>query len=136
MKVLIIEDDPATVDAVSMCFQIRWPRAEVVYAACGAEGVELVETQSPDVVILDLGLPDKDGIEVLRDIREFSDVPLIILTARSDQISIIKGLELGADDYITKPFEPMQLLSRVKAVLRRIHMPQLMGGHPKIGEEK
>ena len=80
---------------------------------------------NPDIVILDLGLPDMDGFDVLREIRSFSNVPLIILTVRGDETSRIKGLELGADDYIVKPFSPVELLARVKAVLRRSHMPQL-----------
>jgi two-component system KDP operon response regulator KdpE len=87
----------------------------------------MVETESPNIVILDLGLPDIDGFEVLRQIRAFSNIPLIILTVRSGEMEKVKGLELGADDYILKPFAPAELLARVKAVLRRSQMPELRG---------
>lgn len=127
MKVLIVEDDPATVETISLAFELRWSGTEVISTALGAEAAQLVEKESPDAVILDLGLPDEDGFKVLPEIRRFSDVPVIIVTCRGDQISVIKGLELGADDYITKPFDPMVLLSRVKSVLRRTSMPELMG---------
>jgi two-component system KDP operon response regulator KdpE len=87
----------------------------------------MVEKESPDIVILDLGLPDVDGFKVLKEIRNFSDIPLIMLTARGEKIDKIRGLELGADDYITKPFGPGELLARIKAVLRRSHIPELKG---------
>lgn len=127
MKVLVVEDDPATVDAVSLAFELRWPGSEVVSTANGSEATGLVEREAPDVVILDLGLPDIDGLQVVPAIRNFSNVPIVILTARDDRTSTVKGLEVGADDYITKPFDPMELLSRVKAILRRTSMPELLG---------
>jgi DNA-binding response OmpR family regulator len=127
VKALVIEDSREIVEAVSLCFEFRWPGVAVVSTAKGSEGVELVETESPDVVILDLGLPDISGFEVLRQIRSFSDVPVIILTVRGEETDKVKGLELGADDYIVKPFSHLELLSRVKAVLRRAYMPQLRG---------
>ena len=119
MKVLVIEDDKEIIDAISLAFQIRWPEARVVSTRLGEKGVELVETESPDVVILDLGLPDINGFEALRQIRLFSSVPTIILTVRSDEADVVKGLEWGADDYITKPFRQLELLARVKALIRR-----------------
>lgn len=119
MKVLVIEDDPGIVEVVSLCFQLRWSGATMISAERGAKGLEYVETESPDVVILDIGLPDMDGYQVLREIRRFSDVPVIMLTVRSEDINIAKGLELGADDYITKPFSHIELIARVQAVLRR-----------------
>ena len=119
MKVLVIEDDPGIIEVVSLCFQLRWSGTTVVSAADGRKGVELVETQSPDVVILDVGLPDMDGYQVLKEIRRFSDVPVIMLTVRGEDTDIAKGLELGADDYITKPFSHIELIARVQAVLRR-----------------
>ena len=118
MKVLIIEDDPLTVESLSLLFRLRQPEAKVIIALKGEKGIELVEKESPDIVILDLGLPDIDGMDVLKEIRSFSRVPLIILTARSATMEIVKGLELGADDYIVKPFDPIVLLARVKNVLR------------------
>lgn len=91
-----------------------------------------MEAESPDIVILDLGLPDLDGFDVLRQVRAFSDVPIIILTVRGEEINKVKGLELGADDYIVKPFAPAELLARVKAVLRRSQMPELRGDEKPI----
>src|SRR5512139_2620787 len=119
MKVLVVEDDKEIVDAISLAFQIRWPEAKVVSTRLGQKGVELVESESPDIVILDLGLPDINGFEVLRQIRRFSGVPTIILTVRSDEADVVKGLEWGADDYITKPFRQLELLARAKSLIRR-----------------
>ena len=120
MKVLIIEDDKEIVDAISLAFQIRWPEAKVVSTRLGKKGVEQVESEAPDIVILDLGLPDINGFEVLRQIRLFSNVPIIILTVRAEETDIVKGLEWGADDYIIKPFRQLELLARVKALIRRL----------------
>ncbi len=119
MKVLVIEDDPGITEVVSLCFQLRWSGATLLSATNGAKGIELVETESPDVLILDIGLPDMDGYQVLREVRRFSDVPVIMLTVRGEDTSVAKGLELGADDYITKPFSHIELIARVQAVLRR-----------------
>ncbi|MDD4859762.1 MAG: response regulator transcription factor [Dehalococcoidales bacterium] len=119
MKVLVVEDDPGIIEVVSLCFQLRWSGTTIVSASSGGKGVELVESESPDVVILDIGLPDMDGYQVLREIRRFSDVPVIMLTVRSEDTNIAKGLEMGADDYITKPFSHIELIARVQAVLRR-----------------
>ncbi len=119
MKVLVIEDDPGIVEVVSLCFQLRWSGATLLSASTGAKGIEMVETESPDVLILDIGLPDIDGYQVLREVRRFSAVPVIMLTVRGEDTSVAKGLELGADDYITKPFSHIELIARVQAVLRR-----------------
>jgi len=91
----------------------------VISADNGQKGIELVENESPDVVILDIGLPDMDGYQVLREIRRFADVPILMLTVRGEDTDVAKGLELGADDYITKPFSHIELIARVQAVLRR-----------------
>jgi two-component system, OmpR family, response regulator VicR len=119
VKVLIVEDDKEIVDAITLAFQIRWPEAKVVSTRLGRKGIELVETENPDIVILDLGLPDISGFEVLSQIRLFSHVPIIILTVRADEADVVKGLEWGADDYILKPFRQLELLARVKAMIRR-----------------
>ena len=125
MKVLIIEDDPEVIESLALCFELRWDGATgVISATDGAKGIELAGADFPDVIILDLGLPDMDGFEVLLQIRNFSDVPLVILTARNEEKDKVKGLELGADDYITKPFSPSEFLARVKDVLRRSSMPE------------
>jgi len=119
MKVLVIEDDPGIIEVVSLCFQLRWSGTTVISAANGRKGVGLVETESPDVIILDIGLPDMDGYQVLKEIRRFSEVPVLMLTVRGEDTDVAKGLELGADDYITKPFSHIELIARVQAVLRR-----------------
>lgn len=125
MKAVIIEDQAETVEAISMCFELRWPDATVLSTGKGNKGLELIEAELPDIVTLDLELPDIDGFELLRQVRRSFDMPIIIVTARNQKMDIVKGLELGADDYITKPFDHIEFLARVKAVLRRTSMPQL-----------
>ncbi len=120
MKVLIIEDDREIVEAISLAFQIRWPEAEVVSTRLGNKGVELVENETPDIVMLDLVLPDINVFEVRRQVLLFSYVPIIILTVRADEPDVVKGLEWGADDYIVKPFRQLEFLARVKALIRRL----------------
>lgn len=124
MKLLIIEDDEEIIEAISLAFQIRWPEAQIVSTRYGKKGVELVESEQPDIVILDLGLPDTNGFDVLRRVRLFSEVPIIILTVRSEEADVIKGLEWGADDYIVKPFKQLELLARIKAQIRRQGQPE------------
>ncbi|MFC1902278.1 response regulator transcription factor [Chloroflexota bacterium] len=123
MKLLVIEDDEEIVEAISLAFQIRWPEAQIVSTRSGKKGIELVESDQPDIVILDLGLPDLNGFDVLRKIRLFSQVPTIIVSVRAEEADIIKGLEWGADDYIIKPFRQLELLARVKAQIRRQSPP-------------
>jgi len=119
MKVLIIEDDNNIVEVVSLAFEIRWPEVKVVSTHLGENGVGMVEEENPDVVILDLGLPDISGFDVLKEIRNFSDVPILVLTVRGEEADVVKGLEWGADDYMVKPFRQLELLSRIKALIRR-----------------
>ena len=121
MKVLIIEDNQEVVVTISLAFQIRWPDTDIVSAVSGEEGISLVEKESPDIAILDLGLPDINGFEVLKKIRLFSSIPIIILTVRGEEADIVRGLELGADEYIVKPFKQLELTARVNALLRRQH---------------
>jgi len=130
LKVVVVDDSPEIIEVVSLCFQLRWSGTDLISAATGAKGVELVEAENPDIVILDIGLPDMDGFEVLRELRRFSQVPVIMLTVRSEDTDIAKGLELGADDYITKPFSHIELIARVQAVLRRVQ------GLPVTSEER
>jgi two-component system KDP operon response regulator KdpE len=125
MKVLLIEDDENIAASISLCFEFRWPEAEVIATTEGTKGIEMTESESPDIIILDLNLPDIDGLDVLKQIRLFSDVPLIILTIRDVEMDKVKGLEMGADDYIVKPFSALDLLARVKATLRRAGMRSL-----------
>jgi two-component system, OmpR family, response regulator VicR len=117
--ILIIEDFPEITEAITLSFRIRWPEARIVSSASGAAGVEMAETEAPDVVILDLGLPDISGFDVIKGIRRFSAVPILVLTVRSEETSIVKALESGADDYVVKPFKQLELLARVQALIRR-----------------
>ena len=125
MKALIIEDDPNLIKAVCLALKARWPESKVVVMAEGNKGVEAVEGELPDVVLLDLGLPDTDGLDVLKEIRLFSNVPIIVITVRNREIDKLKGLELGADDYLTKPFSYLELVARVNAILRRVSVDNL-----------
>ena len=123
MKLLIVDDAPEVVESVRLGFMLQWREVEVLGVGEGAAAVDLVEQERPDLVLLDIGLPDTDGYRVLEQIREFSDLPVIMLTARDDTMDKVKGLELGADDYITKPFDHLELTARVRALLRRLDMP-------------
>lgn len=125
MRVLLVEDSPEIQEAITLIFELHWPDSEVLVIGEGSKGIAMVETKAPDIVILDLGLPDIDGFKALKEIRSFSDIPLIILTVRGEEIDKVRGLELGADDYIVKPFSHMELLARTKSVLRRSNMPEL-----------
>jgi DNA-binding response OmpR family regulator len=115
--VLLIEDEEAIADLVRMYFEQEGLR--LLHASDGESGLQALQDRNPRLVLLDLGLPGMDGIEVCRRIRASSDVPVIMLTARDTEIDKIVGLEIGADDYVTKPFSPRELVARVRAVLRR-----------------
>ena len=119
MRILAVDDEPEVVDVVRLCFNLRWPEAEVLSAGTGQEALTAIEEQAPDLVLLDIMLPDMDGFEVCEEARRFSDVPIIMLTARDAEVERVRGLEMGADDYITKPFSHLELLARSRAVLRR-----------------
>jgi two-component system KDP operon response regulator KdpE len=123
MKILIVEDSALVVESVTLAFQLQWADVEIVSSAEGGKAIDLVESERPDLVLLDIGLPDIDGYKVLEAIREFSDIPVIMLTARDETMDKVKGLELGADDYVTKPFDHLELLARIRSVLRRLDMP-------------
>lgn len=123
MKVLIVDDDPDIIEVVTLTFTMQWQDCAVLTANTGAAGLDMVEREQPDVVLLDVLLPDVDGFEVCRRVRQFSDVPLLMISARDTEMDKVKGLEMGADDYITKPFGHLELMARVRAVLRRAAMP-------------
>ncbi len=116
--VLVIEDDTSLRRALRTSLKARG--FEVLESPNAQEGLVLVADDRPDVVLLDLGLPDIDGIEALRRMRSFSDVPVVVLTARDRQQDKIEALDAGADDYVTKPFDVEEVLARVRAVLRRV----------------
>jgi len=120
MNVLVIDDEPSVAEVVELSFRLLWPQATIRHAYDAASGLKELRGEPPDLVILDIGLPDRDGFELCREIRSFSEVPIIMLTVRESEVDKVKGLELGADDYITKPFSPMELMARVKALWRRL----------------
>jgi len=115
--VLLIEDEEEIADLLRLVFEKEGFR--LLHAGTGEKGLDLLTRRSPSAVLLDLGLPGIDGMEVCRRIRASSDIPIIMLTARDDEIDKVVGLEIGADDYVTKPFSPREVVARVKAVLRR-----------------
>jgi DNA-binding response OmpR family regulator len=115
--ILVVDDEPNIADLVEL--YLRRDGYRVVKASAGEDVVAAVGTHRPRLVVLDVGLPDIDGLEVCRRLRQTSAIPVIFLTARDTEIDRVLGLELGADDYVTKPFSPPELVARVKAVLRR-----------------
>ena len=117
MRILVVDDDPQIREVVVIALE----RAglQVMTAADGAAGLRMALRDAPALVVLDVGLPEMDGLEVCRRIRAASDVPILFLTARDDEIDRILGLEMGADDYVTKPFSPRELVARIKAILKR-----------------
>jgi len=119
MQILVVDDDPHILEALTVSLQLQWPDAEIIAAGDGEAGLAAFAAHRPDVVVLDVMMPRKNGFDVLRAIRRVSAVPVIILTARDEDLSEVRGLELGADDYLVKPFSPLVLLARIKAVLRR-----------------
>ena len=118
-KILVIEDEEGIIHLLNL--YLRDAGYIVVSARDGADGLALHARESPDLVILDIMLPALDGFEVCRRIRSWSKTPILMLTARGDEDDRIQGLELGADDYLVKPFSPRELVSRVRAILRRVH---------------
>lgn len=124
MKILIIDDDEEIINVISLTLRVGWPEVEVISSRLGKRGLEMVETHSPDLVILDLGLPDTTGFEVLKGVRMFSDVPVVILTVSEQEADVVQGLEMGANEYINKPFRQMELLARLKSALRLLHSPE------------
>ena len=120
--VVVVEDDPSIADLVDT--YLRRDGFRVYQAADGETALKVIKDRQPKLLILDLGLPGLiDGIEVCRQVRSCSDIPIIMLTARDDELDRVLGLELGADDYVTKPFSPRELVARVKAILRRADRP-------------
>lgn len=117
MHVLIVEDEPAIADTV--VYALESEGIESRWLSTGRESIEHIKADPPDLVLLDIGLPDMSGFDLCREIRRFSDLPIIFLTSRHGEVDQVVGLELGADDYITKPFSPRVLTARVRSKLRR-----------------
>jgi len=120
-RILVVDDEPRMIHFIRL--NLEHDGFEVYEATSGIETLDQLRDQLPDLILLDVMMPDIDGFETLRLIREISNVPVIMLTAKGDEDDRIQGLELGADDYITKPFSPRELVSRVRAVLRRTEIP-------------
>ncbi|XWX05070.1 response regulator transcription factor [Aggregatilineales bacterium SYSU G02658] len=120
-RILVVDDEPRMIGFIRMNLELEGH--QVIEAHTGLEALEAVRTQLPDLILLDVMMPEIDGFETLRMLREFSNIPVIMLTAKGDENDKVYGLELGADDYVTKPFGPRELSSRIKAVLRRADMP-------------
>lgn len=125
-KILVVDDEPRVVRLVSEV--LRAMGYQVIAASSGKSAIEMVAMEQPDLVLLDIVLPvGPDGYEVCRRIREFSAVPVIMLTAKAQEADMLRGFDLEADDYLTKPFSARELVARVKAVLRRSHWPEAIG---------
>jgi two-component system, OmpR family, KDP operon response regulator KdpE len=120
-RVLIVDDEPQILRALRITLRARG--YEVVTAALGTDALHAVANRKPDAMILDLGLPDMDGVEVIRKLRTWSALPIIILSGRMDSSGKVNALDAGADDYVTKPFNVEDLLARVRAVTRRLNSP-------------
>jgi DNA-binding response OmpR family regulator len=130
MKFLIADDDKSIVEAVTIGLQFQWQDAEVHSAGNGEEGWRMFLDLAPDVTLLDVNMPYLSGFDLLQRIREVSDAPVLMLTAKGDEMSKVKGLELGADDYLVKPFSHLELFARIKAVLRRSDLPAPISAAP------
>ena len=131
-RILTVEDDERIRTAVRMALEDEgW---EVVEAESGEAAVELFGSQPADVVLIDLMLPGMDGFELCRSIRRASDVPIVMVTARADTHDVVAGLEAGADDYVTKPFQPKELSARIRALLRRARPAEPGRAHLRFGD--
>jgi len=119
-KILVVDDEERMLRFIRL--NLEHDGFQVIEAVKGREALDKMRTGMPDLILLDVMLPDLDGFEVLKMVREISNIPIIMLTAKGEEDDRVKGLELGADDYVTKPFSPRELVSRVKAVLRRIEV--------------
>ena len=120
-RILVVDDEPRMIGFIRMNLELE--SHQVFEARNGIEALDVIRTQLPDLVLLDVMMPELDGFETLRMLREFSDIPVIMLTAKGEESDKVTGLELGADDYITKPFGTRELTSRIKAIFRRLEKP-------------
>jgi two-component system alkaline phosphatase synthesis response regulator PhoP len=116
-RILVVDDEPSVTDLLA--YNLRKALYDVQIAADGREALRLARESQPDLILLDLMIPEVDGLDVCRELRKTSDVPIIMITARGEELDRVLGLEIGADDYVTKPFSVRELMARIKAVLRR-----------------
>jgi len=121
VKALVIDDDDGIIQSVSLCLGLIWPDSDINWCHLGNEGISMVRETSPELVVLDLGLPDISGYDALKSIRSFSKVPVIVLTVRSDEDDVVRAFKLGADDYITKPFRKFEFLARIQSALSKFY---------------
>jgi two-component system alkaline phosphatase synthesis response regulator PhoP len=133
MKHILVVDDEPRIAEIARDYLER-AGFTVTMAGNGADALTIARTRHPDLIVLDLGLPHVDGLDVTRTLRKQSNVPIIMLTARVDEGDKLAGLELGADDYVTKPFSPKELVARVRAVFRRIDVPPERGDVVRVGD--
>jgi two-component system OmpR family response regulator len=120
--ILVVDDDPQIRDVLGLALERAGFRT--VMARDGVEGLQSAKAEQPSLAVLDIGLPEMDGLELCKAIRRDSDLPILFLTARDDEVDRILGLELGGDDYVTKPFSPRELVARVRAILKRANAPE------------
>src|SRR6266542_1466690 len=130
MKILVVEGELDNVVALSVAFQLQWEDATVIPAADGDAGLKAFLDHDPAVVLLDVALPAHGAFDLLKAIRLVSDVPVILLASHGDETDEVRGLELGADDYVVNPFGHLSLLAHVKAVLRRADLPPPVSAQP------
>lgn len=127
-KILVVDDEDAIRELIA--FNLEQQNFDVIEALDGVEAINKVKAERPDLILLDVMLPRMDGLEVCQKLRyskEFANIPIIMLTARGEEVDRVLGLEIGADDYVTKPFSPRELIARVKAMFRRLAQPQMIG---------
>lgn len=129
-RVLIVEDEPGLVESIS--YALETEGFEVLRAETGRQGLEMARTGKPDIMLLDLMLPTMSGLDVCRQVRTFSDVPIIMLTAKDSEADKVTGLELGADDYLTKPFSMRELVARIRAQVRRSSRSGVLAGSNEV----
>ena len=128
-KILVVDDEPAVTDLLA--YNLRKANYDVLTASNGREALNIARQTHPDLILLDLMLPEIDGLDVCRELRKDNAVPIIMITARGEEIDRVVGLELGADDYVSKPFSVRELLARIKAVLRRAAQPEQKTAGPE-----
>lgn len=121
MKLLVIDNDPGVVELVESTAGLAWPGTTTLFASSGNAGIKAVDSEAPKLVVLEVDLPDLDGFSVCRQIRRHSDVPIMMVSIRDKEADIVQGLDVGADDYIVKPLDPIVFISRVNAILRRAY---------------
>lgn len=130
MKILIADDEPDMLEVLAATFRMHWRDAEILLARNGEQALETFFSEMPDLVLLDVAMPRLTGVEVCQRIRQVSDVPIIMVTVKDEEMDKVRGLESGADDYITKPFGYMELLARARAVRRR-HLGEAPSGQTR-----